>query len=124
MAVPQGALATRSASGQRALRVLPAPSVPPLPPHRAQEKRGLRPAPSVSRISLRPLDQIHRLVREKRVRVLEVTPARVRHAFAPTKDMIAAAIAGRFPELGPRLPRPRTFNLDRGLKRQQRRRRS
>jgi hypothetical protein len=104
MAVPQGASATRPTSGQHALRVLPALSVPPSPPHREQEKRGLRPATSVSRISLSPLDQIRRFAREKRVGVLEVTPARVRHAFAPTKDMIAAAIAGRFPELGPRLP--------------------
>jgi hypothetical protein len=104
MAVPQGASATRPTSGQHALRVLPALSVPPSPPHREQEKRGLRPATSVSRISLSPLDQIRRFAREKRVGVLEVTPARVRHAFAPTKDMIAAAIAGRFPDLGPRLP--------------------
>ena len=39
MAVPQGASATRPTSGQHALRVLPAPSVPPLPSHQAQEKR-------------------------------------------------------------------------------------
>src|SRR3989441_13212225 len=57
------------------------------------------------------LAAIRQLAREKRVKVLDFTPERVRKAFAPTKDVIAAAIAGRFPELGPRLPRPRTLTM-------------
>src|SRR5712692_4941825 len=57
------------------------------------------------------LAAIRQLAREKRVKVLDFTPERVRKAFTPTKDVIAAAIAGRFPELGPRLPRPRTLTM-------------
>src|SRR5712692_6710661 len=57
------------------------------------------------------LSAIRQLAREKRVKVLDFTPERVRKAFAPTKDVIAAAIAGRFPELGPRLPRTRTLTM-------------
>ena len=45
------------------------------------------------------------------MKVLDFTPERVRKAFAPTKDVIAAAIAGRFPELQPRLPKPRTLTM-------------
>jgi Holliday junction resolvasome RuvABC endonuclease subunit len=55
------------------------------------------------------LDQIRRLAREKRIAVADFTPARVRRAFAPKKDVIAAGIAGRFPELAPRLPRARAL---------------
>src|SRR5260370_33776449 len=55
------------------------------------------------------LAAIRQLAREKRVKVLDFTPERVRKAFTPTKDVIAAAIAGRFPELQPRLPKPRTL---------------
>jgi len=58
------------------------------------------------------LGEIRQLAREKRVKVLEVTPNRVRHAFAPKKDVIAAAIAGRFPELQPRLPKERTLTMN------------
>src|SRR2546425_7905384 len=57
------------------------------------------------------LAAIRQLAREKRVKVLDFTPERVRSAFTPTKDVIAAAIAGRFPELQPRLPRPRTLTM-------------
>jgi hypothetical protein len=42
---------------------------------------------------------------------VDETPDRVRRAFVPKKDTIAAAIAGRFPELAPRLPKPRTLTM-------------
>ena len=57
------------------------------------------------------LDAIRKIAREKGVKVLDVTPSRIRHAFAPKKDVIAAAIAGRFPELQPRLPKERTLTM-------------
>ena len=53
------------------------------------------------------LDAIRQAAKDKRIKVLDVTPDRVRQAFAPTKDNVAASIAGLFPELGPQLPRPR-----------------
>ena len=59
----------------------------------------------------RLLEEIRALARDKRIKVMSLTPERVRSAFAPTKDVIAAAIAGRFPELAPRLPRPRTLTM-------------
>ena len=57
------------------------------------------------------LEDIRRMARERRVKVLDVTPNRIRQAFAPKKDVIAAAIAGRFPELQPRLPKMRTLRM-------------
>ena len=57
------------------------------------------------------LDEIRKVARERRVKVLDVTRERIRQAFAPKKDIIAAAIAGRFPELAPRLPRQRTLTM-------------
>jgi Holliday junction resolvasome RuvABC endonuclease subunit len=53
------------------------------------------------------LEAIRTAARQKGVKVLEETSGRVRRAFVPKKDTIAAAIAGRFPELASRLPRPR-----------------
>lgn len=53
------------------------------------------------------LEAIRAAARQKGVKVLEETSGRVRRAFVPKKDTIAAAIAGRFPELASRLPRPR-----------------
>jgi hypothetical protein len=53
------------------------------------------------------LDAIRQAVRSKGVKVLEMTPDRVKRAFVPKKDTVAAAVAGRFPELASRLPRPR-----------------
>jgi hypothetical protein len=57
------------------------------------------------------LQAIRDAARQKGVKVLEETPERVRRAFVPKKDTIAAAIAGRFPELGSRLPKPRTLTM-------------
>jgi hypothetical protein len=57
------------------------------------------------------LDAIRQLAREKRITLMDCSPSRVHRAFAPKKDIVAAAIAGRFPELAPRLPRPRTLTM-------------
>jgi hypothetical protein len=43
--------------------------------------------------------------------LLCASPDRVRIAFTPKKDTIAAALAGRFPELASRLPKPRTLTM-------------
>jgi hypothetical protein len=70
-----------------------------------------------SKISLRRarvrelLAKIRDAARQKGVKVLEETSERVRHAFMPKNDTIAAAIAGRFPELASRLPKPRTLTM-------------
>jgi len=53
------------------------------------------------------LEQIRQLARSRHLRVAPFSPERVRRAFRPRKDVIAAALAGRFPELQPRLPQPR-----------------
>ena len=42
---------------------------------------------------------------------MEETPDRVRSAFMPKKDTIAATVTGRFPELASRLPKPRTLTM-------------
>jgi hypothetical protein len=57
------------------------------------------------------LEAIRKMAREKRVKVMDFSPERVRRAFAPKKDVIAAAIAGRFPELASRLPKARTLTM-------------
>ncbi len=57
------------------------------------------------------LEAIRKTAREKRIKVVDFSPERVRRAFAPKKDMIAAAIAGRFPELAPRLPKVRNLTM-------------
>jgi len=57
------------------------------------------------------LQAIRETARQKGVKVMEETPERVRTAFTPKKDMIAAALAGRFPELASRLPKPRTLTM-------------
>ncbi len=53
------------------------------------------------------LRAVREATRQKGVKVMDLTPDSVRRAFLPKKDIVAAAIAGRFPELAPRLPRPR-----------------
>jgi hypothetical protein len=53
------------------------------------------------------LELMRQLAGEKRLRVANLSPMRVHRAFRPRKDVIAAALAGRFPELAPQLPRPR-----------------
>jgi hypothetical protein len=58
------------------------------------------------------LEAIRQAAQAKGVKVLDVTPDRVKRAFIPRKDMVAAAIAGRFPELAPRLPRSRTLTMN------------
>jgi Holliday junction resolvasome RuvABC endonuclease subunit len=55
------------------------------------------------------LQAVRQAARQKGVKVLEETTERVQKAFVPKKDTIAAAIAGRFPELAARLPKPRTL---------------
>ena len=57
------------------------------------------------------LQAIRETARQKGVKVMDETPDRVRRAFVPNKDTIAAAIAGRFPELASRLPKPRTLTM-------------
>lgn len=57
------------------------------------------------------LETIREAARQKGVKVLEETAGRVRKAFVPKKDTIASAIAGRFPELASRLPKPRTLTM-------------
>ena len=57
------------------------------------------------------LQAIRETARQKGVKVMDETPDRVRRAFLPKKDTIAAAIAGRFPELASRLPKPRTLTM-------------
>jgi hypothetical protein len=55
------------------------------------------------------LEAIRIVAREECVRVADYDRKHVRRAFAPKKDTIAAAIAGRFPELIPVLPKVRTL---------------
>jgi len=50
------------------------------------------------------LTRIGQLARQKRIPVANFSTACVQQAFRPRKDVIAAAIAGRFPELGAKLP--------------------
>jgi RNase H-fold protein (predicted Holliday junction resolvase) len=57
------------------------------------------------------LQAIRETARQQGVKVMEETPERVRTAFTPKKDTIAAALAGRFPELAARLPKPRTLTM-------------
>ncbi len=57
------------------------------------------------------LEAISKTAREKHVKVVDFSPDRVRRAFAPKKDVIAAAIAGRFPELALRLPKVRNLTM-------------
>jgi RNase H-fold protein (predicted Holliday junction resolvase) len=57
------------------------------------------------------LQAIRETARQLGVKVMAETPERVRTAFTPKKDMIAAALAGRFPELASRLPKPRTLTM-------------
>jgi RNase H-fold protein (predicted Holliday junction resolvase) len=57
------------------------------------------------------LQLIREAARRQGVKVMDETPDRVRTAFTPKKDTIAAALAGRFPELASRLPKPRTLTM-------------
>jgi hypothetical protein len=57
------------------------------------------------------LQAIRETARQLGVKVMAETPERVRAAFTPKKDTIAAALAGRFPELASRLPKPRTLTM-------------
>jgi hypothetical protein len=52
---------------------------------------------------------IERIARQRELPIVRVSRSRVRGLLAPaeTKQEIAEALAARFPELAPRLPRPR-----------------
>jgi Holliday junction resolvasome RuvABC endonuclease subunit len=55
------------------------------------------------------IEGIERIAKKRTLRVVRVTRRSVRETFSPatTKQQIAEALARRFPELAPRLPRPR-----------------
>lgn len=70
---------------------------------RAPSRRG----PRVTQL----IREIEALCDKKRVRYRRIAPAKIKAAFGltknSTKDEIASAVANHFPELRPRLPRPR-----------------
>lgn len=71
-----------------------------------EDGRGTRRRPRATRI----IRGIEDLAKERSIPVIRVSRSHVRREFAPakTKQEIALTIAQLFPELRPRLPRPRT----------------